>query len=310
MIALKSARRKVRNMLNVNETCTYSPWAGHRKANPPAGSQQGRHKSVIDVGYPNPRAFFALCDQLSSAAASFAGKGWLGRVLMAPASDASGRGTAPPSPPPAEIRTQLERILDSPTFRSSPRRRAFLRHLVEETLAGRADGLKGYSVGLAVFGRDATFESQSDPVVRLEARRLRRDLDSYYVDAGARDPVRITIPKGHYVPHFTWHQAPTEAPPSDDTEREAGGGTVVGATGAAIAADEADRCRQVRARPFRRSASWPACSPSRSSRRPAGCGSGSAAHRRPSRRCAVRRSSSCPSRRSAPARTTASLPPA
>ena len=111
---------------------------------------------------------------------------------------------------------------------------------MEETLAGHADGLKGYSLGLAVFGRDGTFESQSDPVVRLEARRLRRDLDSYYVDAGARDPVRITIPKGHYVPHFKWHQAPTEAPPSDDTEREAGGGTVVGATGAAPAADEAD----------------------------------------------------------------------
>ncbi len=161
--------------------------------------------------------------------------------VVAPATDASGRGTAPPGPPPADIRTQLERILDSPTFQAGPRRRAFLRHLVEEALAGRADGLKGYSVGLAVFGRDATFESQSDPVVRIEARRLRRDLDSYYVDAGARDPVRITIPKGRYVPYFTWHQVPTEAPSSADTEREARGGTLVGPAGAAIAADETDR---------------------------------------------------------------------
>ena len=111
---------------------------------------------------------------------------------------------------------------------------------MEETLAGHADGLKGYSLGLAVFGRDGTFEPQSDPVVRLEARSLRRDLDSYYVDAGARDPVRITIPKGQYVPHFKWSQALMEAPPSDDTEPEAGGGTVVGATGAAPAADAAD----------------------------------------------------------------------
>ena len=85
---------------------------------------------------------------------------------------------------------------------------------MDETLAGRSDGLKGYSLGLAVFGRGETFDAQSDPVVRLEARRLRRDLDTYYVDAGARDPVRITIPKGHYVPHFAWHQARTTAPPS------------------------------------------------------------------------------------------------
>jgi adenylate cyclase len=70
--------------------------------------------------------------------------------------------------------------------------------------------------------------------VRFEARRLRRDLDTYYVDAGVRDPVRITIPKGHYVPQFKWHQAPTDAPPADDTEREAGAGTVVRATGAAV----------------------------------------------------------------------------
>lgn len=159
---------------------------------------------------------------------------------MTPTLDSTGHGPASASPPPAAIRTQLERILDSATLQSSPRRRAFLRYLVEETLAGHADGLKGYSLGLAVFGRDGTFESQSDPIVRLEARRLRRDLDSYYVDAGALDPVRITIPKGHYVPYFTWHHAPMEARLSYETEREAGDGTVVGAKGVAPAADEAD----------------------------------------------------------------------
>ena len=208
------------------------------------------------------------------------------------------------------IRAQLERILDSPTLQASPRRRAFLRYLVEETLAGRADGLKGYSLGLAVFGRDGTFESQSDPVVRLEARRLRRDLDSYYVDAGARDPVRITIPKGHYVPHFKWHQAPTEAPPSDDTEREAGGGTVVGATGAAPAADEADGAGMAgRGRwGVRILAGLLAVALLAAAgglwlwlRGPSMSGA---------EEPAVRPLSSCPSRRSAPARTTASLLPA
>lgn len=110
--------------------------------------------------------------------------------------------------PGADIRTQLERILGYPQFQASDRRRAFLRFVVEETLAGRADRLKAFPIAVAVFGRDETFDSQTDPVVRLEARRLRRDLDSYYVDRGAKDPVRISIPKGSYVPNFEWHEAP------------------------------------------------------------------------------------------------------
>ena len=69
-----------------------------------------------------------------------------------------------------------------------------------ETLAGRGESLKGYAIALAVFGRGASFDPQADPVVRLEARRLRRDLDSYYMEAGQYDPVRISIPKGSYVP--------------------------------------------------------------------------------------------------------------
>ncbi|WP_436636862.1 tetratricopeptide repeat protein [Microbaculum sp. FT89] len=114
----------------------------------------------------------------------------------------------------------MERILSSPDLQASDRRRAFLRYVVEETLAGRADRLKGFTVALAVFGRDETFDSQTDPVVRLEARRLRRDLDSYYVDAGSDDPVRISIPKGSYVPHFEWHD-PALAAKAPSAEREA-----------------------------------------------------------------------------------------
>lgn len=134
---------------------------------------------------------------------------------MAPKSDTHVHGAGSPSPSPADIRMQLERILASQTL-TSPRRRAFLRYLVEEALAGRVDGLKGYSIGLAVFGRGATFEPQSDPIVRLEAHRLRRDLDSYYIDAGAHDAVRITIPKGRYVPLFKRQPNPVQ----DDLEAE------------------------------------------------------------------------------------------
>ena len=58
------------------------------------------------------------------------------------------------APPADDIRAELERILSSPDLHASDRRRAFLRYVVEETLSGRADRLKGYTVATAVFGRD------------------------------------------------------------------------------------------------------------------------------------------------------------
>jgi TolB-like protein len=123
------------------------------------------------------------------------------------------------APSAADVRAELERILASARFQTSEKRRAFLRFVVEETLSGRADRLKGYTIAVTVFGRNEAFDSQADPVVRLEARRLRRDLDSYYVDAGSRDAVRISIPKGCYVPRFEWQQV---APPlaASGNERE------------------------------------------------------------------------------------------
>jgi len=133
-------------------------------------------------------------------------------------SSATDDRTAQRAPEDGKIRAQLEHVLASPALQASERRRAFLRYVVEETLAGRADRLKGYSVAIAVFGRNDDFDAQADPVVRLEARRLRRDLDSYYVEAGSRDPVRISIPKGSYVPRFDWHQ-PGPAPLEDVAPR-------------------------------------------------------------------------------------------
>ena len=101
---------------------------------------------------------------------------------------------------PAEVRGQLQRILVSPAFEASERRRRFLRYIVDETLAGRADRLKGYTLAIAVFERDDSFDPQTDPVVRLEARRLRRALEHYYLTAGRDDRIRIEIPKGGYAP--------------------------------------------------------------------------------------------------------------
>lgn len=127
---------------------------------------------------------------------------------------------APDDGPTADdVRAELGRILSSPALQASARRRAFLRFVVEETLAGRAGRLKGFTVAVAVFDRDETFDPQSDPVVRIEARRLRRDLDCYYVDAGRRNPVRISIPKGSYVPSFEWREPlPSTEPQTSGAE--------------------------------------------------------------------------------------------
>lgn len=104
---------------------------------------------------------------------------------------------------PALVRAQLERILESDEFQGSDRTRRFLRYVVEETLAGRADRIKAFSVAVAAFDRDETFNPQVDPIVRIEAGRLRRCLERYYLVAGGADGVRIEIPKGSYVPTFS-----------------------------------------------------------------------------------------------------------
>ncbi len=115
-------------------------------------------------------------------------------------------------PAPHAVREQLERILNSPEFPGHDRRQAFLNYVVGETLAGRPDRLKGYSIGVSVYNRDENFDPNTDPVVRLEARRLRRDLEHYYLTVGRDDPIRISIPKGAYVPVFEYAAGQSEQP--------------------------------------------------------------------------------------------------
>jgi len=114
-------------------------------------------------------------------------------------------------PLPAAIRNQLDRILQSSKFRGSDKQRTFLRFVVDETLADRASQLKGYTIAVAVYGRKEDFDPQVDPIVRVEAGRLRRALEHYYLTAGKDDPVRIEIPKGGYVPTF---HSPLLQPPA------------------------------------------------------------------------------------------------
>ncbi len=102
-----------------------------------------------------------------------------------------------------DCRLQLDRILKSPDFEASARERRFLGFIVEETLSGRGGRIKAYSVAIEVFGRDATFDPQNDPIVRIEAGHLRRFLERYYLTAGRSDPILISIPKGAYVANFS-----------------------------------------------------------------------------------------------------------
>ncbi|WP_455274200.1 tetratricopeptide repeat protein [Rhizobium herbae] len=119
------------------------------------------------------------------------------------------------APGAEDIRSQLRRIITSSEFPSFSRGAAFLSYIVEETLAGRANRLKGFSIALEVFRRDEHF-TQEDPVVRIEAGRLRRALERYYFVAGQTDPIRIDIPKGGYVPTFKWSAPPPSATQEDD----------------------------------------------------------------------------------------------
>ncbi|HEV7307722.1 hypothetical protein [Ensifer sp.] len=111
------------------------------------------------------------------------------------------RASQPPSN--AEILVQLDRIRRSAEFDAPDRDRKFLAYVIEETLAGRGDRIKAYSIATEVFGRDSSFDPQTDPAVRIEAGRIRRALERYYLVAGRTDPIVISIPKGAYVPTFT-----------------------------------------------------------------------------------------------------------
>ena len=107
-----------------------------------------------------------------------------------------------------DIRDQLEQMLANPEFVATDKLRAFLRYVVEQTLAGHADRLKGFTIAMEVFGRSQDFDAARDPVVRVQAGRLRRAIERYYLVAGRDDPVRIDIPKGAYIPVFTAADAP------------------------------------------------------------------------------------------------------
>ena len=128
----------------------------------------------------------------------------MGRILGEIPGVSEAHATTFATPDRDAVIGQLERILSSEDFDASPRSRAFLSFIVEETLVGRQDHLTQSVIATRVFGRRENFDPTVDPIVRIQAGRLRRSLERYYLLSGSDDSVRIELPRGTYVPGARW----------------------------------------------------------------------------------------------------------
>ena len=107
------------------------------------------------------------------------------------------------------VAEQLEQILSHSAFRSSKRCAALLRHVVQSTIQGHGALLKERTLGVEVFGRDASYDTNLDPVVRTTAGDIRKRIAQYYHEAGHETEIRIDLPSGSYLPEF---HLPAELP--------------------------------------------------------------------------------------------------
>ncbi len=123
------------------------------------------------------------------------------------------------------VRSELARLLADERLANSPTLIRFLEYTVVEALAGRGDQLKESVLGREVFERGSDFDPRLDPIVRVQAGKLRAKLAEYYEDRGASDPIRIEFLKGSYAPHFVPSQPDTA--PGGSMKAAAGSGPEV-----------------------------------------------------------------------------------
>ncbi len=132
-------------------------------------------------------------------------------------------------------RSQVERIFQSKTFRSSDVLRHLLSYLVDASLAGAADGLKEYTVAVDALGKPTSYDPRQESAVRMQVGRLRQKLAEYYRTEGVDDPIHIDLPKGGFIITFEPRKIPSgpkipfEGIPAPDSALaepvvEAGGG--------------------------------------------------------------------------------------
>src|SRR5262245_13678640 len=111
----------------------------------------------------------------------------------------------------AAVEEELERIFRDPHFTESAILKKFLSFIVQETIQGRSNCLKEYTIAINVLEKPLSFNPQENGIVRIHAGRLRRALTEYYGDMGQNDQIVITIPKGKYVPVFANRSNAVEA---------------------------------------------------------------------------------------------------
>ncbi len=110
----------------------------------------------------------------------------------------------------ATARAEAYRIIGDPRFQTSSRNRDFLSYIVDALLEERADRIKAYFIAVDVFGRPESFDPTLDPIVRIEATRLRAALEQFYQATGTPLGVRLDLPRGKYYPVFM--PAPVSSP--------------------------------------------------------------------------------------------------
>jgi hypothetical protein len=125
---------------------------------------------------------------------------------------------------------QVQRIIQSKAFRTSEVHRNLLHYLAEKSLAGTADSLKEYTVGLDVFAKPASYDPRQESAVRMHVARLRQKLAEYYRTDGVNDPVIVDLPKGGFRVTFEPREVAAEtvavaaarevAPPKEDHRKE------------------------------------------------------------------------------------------
>jgi hypothetical protein len=124
---------------------------------------------------------------------------------------AQGAEATDAAPPAEEVRAELARLLASHEFRASRRCHDFLEFVVEQTLAGLPNGLKERTIGVQVFERPASYDTNAEGIVRIKASEVRKRLAVYYAGPGRDSAIRIELPVGSYVPSFR-----RSGPPASD----------------------------------------------------------------------------------------------
>src|SRR3981189_2411876 len=119
-----------------------------------------------------------------------------------------------------ELRAHLDEIIKGAAFKGSHRSQAFLKHIVEHALHGEAVDLRERSIGIALFGRPAAYDTADDAIVRVTASDVRKRLLQHYGSAGVHSSFRISLPPGSYVPEFSFAAPVAVAPSSNGTPAE------------------------------------------------------------------------------------------